>query len=113
MRLVATRQVLIGGLGTFLMGQEFDAPDDVAKQLMANGVARHPDPPRVVYQTKVITPEAPEVSARHPFRHSGMFDAESAELAAEGDSSVPESDVSERGVAHPGGRGRRTRPASE
>lgn len=49
-------------------GQMFESTDEEARQLIALGLARTPDPPRVVYETKIITPEAPQVAARDPFQ---------------------------------------------
>jgi len=66
MQLIANRQLTFTDLGTFAAGQPFTIDDDRGKQLIEAGTARKNEPPRIVYQTKVITPEAPEVSAQQP-----------------------------------------------
>lgn len=67
MRLTALRQ-LTGDYGTVVPGEIFSVPDDVGRQLLSKGVAAFADPPRIVYETKVVTPSAPEVRARDPFQ---------------------------------------------
>ena len=49
MRLIAIRQ-LVGDYGRVADGQQFEAPEDVAKQLLARGLARRADPPEVLYR---------------------------------------------------------------
>jgi hypothetical protein len=113
MRVIANRP-LYGEYGTVTAGQEFDCRDEIARQLLEAGRVRLPDdPPRVRYETKVIVPsEAPEVSARLPFRHVSMPDEEQAGVAGDGNSVLPGADVSGSGAAHPGGRGRRSQSSA-
>ena len=83
MRVIAIRQ-LTGNYGTVIAGQEFTCSDDVARELLAAGVVRRPDPPQVIYETKVIVPEAPEVRARDSFRDVCLSDKEPQGVAPEG-----------------------------
>lgn len=108
MRLIANRQ-LTGDHGFVLEGQTFESStEEQAKQLIQRGLARAADPPKVLYQTKVIYPEAPEVSARPPFRDGAVHHAEPPPVAPEGDSVLPEPDVPLQGDAdHSGRRGRK------
>lgn len=66
MRLIATQQIT-GDYGTVVAGQAFACDPLVGAQLLARGLARPAEAPRVLYETKVIQPEAPEVSPRLPF----------------------------------------------
>jgi hypothetical protein len=111
MRLVANKQ-LTGDYGTVTAGQRFECPDEVGRQLIQGGHARAFEAPQVMYETKVIEPEAPEVSPRDPFRNGALSHAEQAAMAPEGHSLLAESDVPEPGAADPGGRGRRARSGS-
>ncbi|HTF69826.1 MAG TPA: hypothetical protein VK638_44825 [Edaphobacter sp.] len=95
MKLIANRQ-LTGTYGTVTAGQTFEVEDATAVQLITQGVAHKADPPRVEYQTKVIKPEAPEVSPREPFRDSLMPYEEPAAVAPESNRIVPQSDIPER-----------------
>ena len=106
MRLIANRQ-LTGVYGSVVAGDGFDVEDATGRQLMSAGLARRADPPRVQYETKVITPEAPEVSARQPFRDSALPHEEPPSVAPESDSLLPPANVSESGAADRGRRGRR------
>ena len=109
MRLIANRQ-LTGDYGRVHAGEEFDAREDVAQDLLRRSLVRRPDPPRVEYETKVIRPEAPEVSARQqPFRHVPVSDEESEEVAPASDRVLRESDVSASGTDDPGGRAKGAR----
>jgi hypothetical protein len=112
MFLVSDRPLLHAG-AVRQPGQPFEEPDTrIALQLIERGTVRKATPPRVHYETKVITPEAAEVSAR-PFRHGTVPDPESKTVAAEGDSIFSEAGLSERGAVDPGRRRRRSRSAAE
>lgn len=111
MKLIANRQ-LTGTYGTVVAGQMFEVDDETAMQLIGQGVAHKSDPPRIEYQTKVIVPEAPEVSPREPFRHSLMPYEEPSAVAIESNRILPKSDLQESADAHPGRRGRRSRSGS-
>ena len=50
MRVIANRQ-LTGHYGMVTAGQEFEAEDDVARQLLRAGLVKRPDPPAMVYET--------------------------------------------------------------
>jgi hypothetical protein len=78
--------------------------------LIHNHMARKADPPRIEYQTKVIKPEAPEVSPREPFCDVRLPYEEPPTVAPESAPSISAADVQERGDAHP--RRRRGRPRS-
>lgn len=109
MTLIANRQ-LTGDYGTVHAGQVFTVTDEVGLQLISNGVARRPDPPRVLYETKVIVPEAPEVSARQSlFRDLPVSDPEPKNLAPQSHRELPVADVCKPRTSHPGGRGGRAR----
>lgn len=110
MKLIANRQ-LRGEYGLVVPGQEFEVREEIGLQLLRIGVVERPVDPKITYETKVIVPEAPEVSARHPFRDVPVPDAESEAVASEGDSVLPDADVSEseEGTTHSRGRGRRAR----
>ena len=112
MRLISNRPQLHGSYGTVVFGQQFEVEEDVARQLLRSGAARLPDPPRVLYETKVVVPEAPEVGARLPFRDVPLPDPQPPAVAAEGDSVLPAADVPQPGTAHPGGRRKRKGPGS-
>lgn len=87
-----------------IAGQEFETTDDIAKELLAAGVVRKPDRPRILYDTKVIIPEASEVGARLPFCNRHMPHEEPAPVASESDPVLPVSDVPIERTSHPGGR---------
>ena len=75
------------------MGQEFDADEDVGRQLLRAGLVKRPDPPGMVYETKVIVPEAPEMAPRDVFRDVSLPDAEPAGMAPEGNRELSAADV--------------------
>jgi hypothetical protein len=77
MRLIANSQ-LRGEYGLVEEDREFDCPEHIAPKLLRSGKARRPDPPRVLYETKIIVPEAPEVSPRLPFRDLPLSDQKSS-----------------------------------
>jgi hypothetical protein len=109
MRLIAVAHQLTGVYGTVTAGEEFECRDDLAKQLVRSGSARKAAPPRVLYETKVVVPEAPEVGARPPFRNVPVHHAESPPVAPEGDPVLPAADLPAPGAADSGGRGKRKR----
>ena len=111
MRLISNTQ-LTGSYGTVVAGQEFECEESTARELLTAGIVRKAGPPAVRYETKVIVPEAPEVSARHSFRDVPVPDEESEELASEGNRLLPAADAPERGTADSGGRGGRSRSAA-
>lgn len=113
MRLIANCQ-LAGDYGVVNTGQSFIVLDADAQKLLDSGAARRADPPRVLYQTKprvfetpTIQPEAPEVSARPPFRNVSLSNAQSPPVASASDRVLPKSDLPAQGVPDPGRRGRR------
>lgn len=107
MRLISNRQ-LTGSYGTVPADTVFDCPDDTGKELIADGKARRPDPPRIVMETKVYEP--PEVGPVIPFRDLPVPDAQPAPVAAKSDPVLPAADVPKPGTSHP--RGRRGRIGS-
>lgn len=103
MRLIANRQ-LTGDYGFVLEGHAFEADEPKAQDLMRRGLAHAADPPKILYSTKVIVPEAPEVRARQPFRDVPVPDAEQAGVAPESDPVLSGSDLPEKRLADSGGR---------
>lgn len=112
MKVIANRQ-MIGEYGQVSPDQEFECRDEKAHELLKLGKVRHAAPPKVEYETKVITPsEAPEVSAREPFPgDSDLPDTESETVDGEGNSVLSESNLLEGGT--PGGRRRGRRSGSD
>src|ERR1019366_3966421 len=106
MRLIANRQ-LAGHYGVVTIGQEFEADDDVARQVLRNGVVRKPDLPAMVYETKVIAPEVPEAAPRDVFRDVPLPDAEQTDVAPEGNREFSAANFQAQRTDHPGGRGGR------
>jgi len=103
-KLKALRQI-VGDYGNIAAGQEFEVDEETAAHLETLGVVE----PRVVYasgpllySTKVVTPEAPEVGARPAFRDVPLRNAKPAAVATEGDSVLPEPDVPVQGAADSG-----------
>jgi hypothetical protein len=120
MRVICNAQQLHGDYGTVTAEQEFECPDDVAPELIKAGLVRALPKPKVLYETKpilpeyrVIVPEAPEVSARPPFRNVPLSHEESPDVAPESDSVLPGSDVSQQRNDHRGGRRGRARSDTE
>ena len=103
MRVIANRQ-LTGHYGVVTIGQEFEADDDVARQLLRNGLVKKPDPPAMVYETKVIVPEVPEATPRDAFRDVPLPDAEQADVAPEGDREFSAANFQAQRVDDPRGR---------
>ena len=109
MRVIANRQ-LTGHYGVVTAGQEFDADDDVARQLLRAGLVKRPDPPVMLYETKVVSPEAPEAAPREAFRDVPLSDAEPTHVAGECNPEFSEPNVSVPRTDTP--RGRAGRKAS-
>jgi len=111
-RLIANRQLCFGNT-VYSAGEEFDADDAVAIDLMQREVARRALPPTIIYETKPARFETPlivpEVTARQPFRDVPVPDEEPQDMAPESDSVLPESDVPKQGTPHPGRRRGRKR----
>lgn len=108
MRLIAnTRLYNPAAYGTALQGQEFDCPDDIAQELIAQGKARKADPPKILKETKVISP--PEVGPVIPFRDVSMSDKKQEKVASEGNQVLSQSDAPKPRAADSGGRGKRLR----
>lgn len=112
MRLIANRQ-LFGEYGLVAPGDDFEVRDEIATQLLRAGVVRKADPPTVQYETKVIVPEAPEVSPRQPFRDMPVFDARSPELDRKGNREFSTTDVPAIRTDDPRGRDRRSGSGSK
>ncbi len=113
MRLICDRPQLTGNYGpnaaqsTVLLGQQFEASDDLGRHLIQNGLAHRADPPKVLYETKVVTPEAPEVSPRLPFHNLPLHHEEQAGVATESNPMLPGSDLpTPRTLSRLGRRGR-------
>ena len=111
MQLTANTQ-LTGSYGTVVAGQEFECEEATARELLSAGMVRKTGPPIVRYETKVIVPEAPEVSARHSFRDVPVSDEEPEAVAAQSHPVLRAADAPERGTADSGGRGRRSGSAA-
>ena len=114
MRIVCVAPQLTGDYGTVVQGQEFEVDELIGSQLVRNGHARRADPPRIVYQTKVVTPEsatvaleAPGVSPRPPFRDVPMLNPESPRVAPASDPLLSGPDVCKPGTPYRSGRRRR------
>ena len=106
MILIANRQ-LVGSYGTARPGDRINVTDDDAvKELLRSGVASIPPPPRIFYETKVVT--APPEGAGNTFRHLYMpNDKPEVEVAPSGDPVVQVANVStEAAPASPRRRGR-------
>jgi|SRR5690242_16355701 len=106
MKLIADRQ-LRGSYGRVVPGQSFDAPEEIGADLVKRQLAHRAEAPRVTYETKVVVPEAPEVSARQPFRHGTVPHEESSPVAPEGDRVFSATDLPPIRTDDPGRRGGR------
>lgn len=107
MEVIANRQ-LRGEYGTVAPDQSFECRNETAQQLLKAGLVRNAMPPVIEYQTKVIVPEAPEVSPRHPFRDVSVPHKESAGVATESNRVLPAADVPKSGAPDSRGRARRS-----
>lgn len=92
---IITHIQLKGDYGLKAPGDEFECPDELALRLIKEGKAHRAGVPKILYETKVIVPEAPEVGPG-PFRDRAVLDAKSTEMAATSDTGLPESDVSKQ-----------------
>jgi predicted ester cyclase len=108
MRVIANRQIT-GEYGSKVAGDVFEVRDELAEDLLRRELVRRADPPRIIYQTKIIVPEAPEVSARPPFRDVSMPDQKPQGMATQGDTVLSGSNISPQGTSDPRGRRRRER----
>lgn len=79
MRLIALKPLYRGRGVRVEPGESFDATRAEARDLVRRGYAREAE---VLYETKVITPEVPAVTAAPPFRDVSAIDPEPAALAA-------------------------------
>lgn len=106
MLLIANRPFYEKEIGRILADQSFEEPDvERARKLCESGLARRPAP-RIIYQTKVVIPEAPAVTADAPFRLMHLSDPEPDPLPPDSDPVLSESDLSEEGITHRRGRRR-------
>jgi len=102
MRLIANRQFCYNH-AVLTQGMAFDCADSVeAGDLIERGLAHKADPPRVLYEKKVIEP--PEVGPAVPFCDVPVPDAKPSGVAAAGGQVLPEPNVSEPGAANSGRR---------
>lgn len=109
MLLIAHRQ-LTGVYGTVAPGDQFNCPDDIAKELIHAGLVHKADPPKILYETKVITP--PEVGPTQPFPYMPLSDARSEGVVDAGDPMLSGADISKQGNADSGRRQGRPRSNS-
>ncbi len=108
MRLIANSQLYDKhGFGLVVAGQEFDCSPEEAKKLIERGCARKADPPKILYDTKIIRALAPQVSARQPFRDLSVSNEEPEGLATTGDPVLSLANVQAERVADRRGRRRR------
>jgi hypothetical protein len=117
-KLITDREITINGVD-YAAG-EIEVDDGTANQLLKKEFERNPngpnirkaEMPRVLhYETKIITPEAPQVSAdATPFRDVPVYNEESPAMATEGDRVLPGTNLQEAGA--PNRRGRRARSGS-
>lgn len=107
MQVIANRQ-LHGEYGTVPPDQLFECRDEIGQQLLKSGLVRHARPPKVEYDTKIIRPEAPEVSPREPFRDRSVPHEKPEVVASEGDPLFPPADLSQDRTTDPRGRGGRS-----
>ena len=104
MKVIANRQ-LHGEYGDANPDQLFECRDHIAEQLLASGLVRHPLPPKVEYEIKIIKPEAPEVSPRDPFRDRIVPDAKPETVDSEGNKVLSGANIFENRTPDPVGRG--------
>lgn len=107
MKVIANCQ-LRGSYGSMAPDQEFETTEDIGGQLLKNGSVRHAVPPRIQYETKIITPEAPEVGPREPFRDRTVSHQEPETVAAESPELFHGANLPALGTTDPRGRGRRS-----
>lgn len=80
-KLIAHR-LLTGSFGTVPAGEPFDADPEEAQQLVERDLAHHANAPKVEYESKIIAPEAPEVSASESFRNRDVRNKKSKGVAS-------------------------------
>jgi hypothetical protein len=108
MQVIANRQ-LRGEYGSVVPDQQFECREETAQQLLKADLVRHALPPKVEYETKIIKPEAPEVSPRETFPgHVSVSDKEQETVASEGDRMFSVTDLSQDRTTDPRGRGGRS-----
>jgi hypothetical protein len=112
MKLIALSQ-LTGVYGRVEAGEEFEVDDSIATELLRLGYVRPAVPPPVVYETKVITPQASTVGARPPFRHVPVPDSQPEELVTAGDPVLREPELLRPGTVDPGRRRGRARSSPD
>ena len=96
MKKLIARVQLAGDYGVVQAGQEFEASDENARELLRLGYVKYAADPEVVYETKAIVPsEAPVVSPRRPFRHGAVRHAQSPPVDTEDAPVIPPADVPE------------------
>lgn len=95
-----------GEYGRVPCGQQFATKPSIAETLIRQGGAR-----RVLYETKIIQPAAPEVTAAHaePFRLVHLPDPKPAAVAEPGDRVLPGADIPAQRAGDSGQRKRRKR----
>ena len=108
MILIADRQIT-GDFGRVTPGTEFECDAATAAHLLDRNLAHRPAAPRVVYEVKVIAPEAPAVASEGPFRDVLVHHAEPPTVAPQGDSGMESADVPEQRTADTGRRRGRPR----
>jgi hypothetical protein len=99
MKLISNRQLY----GTNMIPNDvgpneiFECPDhEVAKQLLSDGMARLPGPPKVFYEVKVIRPR--EVGPDIPFRDMPMSNEKPVGLVVKSDPVLSTPDISKSGT---------------
>ena len=68
MKVIALRQ-LTGDYGRVHAGQQFEAPDDVAAELLRRGLVHRADGPKILYEMRggrIVTPADEELKEREP-----------------------------------------------
>lgn len=93
-----------GEYGYVREGEVFDVRDDLGRELLQLGNVRVPDPPKVIYETKIVTPEAPEV-ASSPFRDVHLPDQGPVEVSGPFHCVLSGTDISTLRVVDRGRRG--------
>ncbi|HEV8189450.1 MAG TPA: hypothetical protein VGP83_16975 [Pyrinomonadaceae bacterium] len=111
MKLIANTQ-LRGEYGSVAPDQPFEVRDETAQVLLRKNMARTAASPAVEYETKVITPEAPTVSARPPFRNLSVFNAQPEDVVAESHREFSDADLPQQPAPDPVRRAGRARRRS-
>lgn len=115
---------LLGVYGAVVEGQQFECPDDVAKQLLAKGYVRRPLEPAMTYEVKVIeaspAPMRYETKVIQPSFSAAAHETKEGDRLAVSDGDLPDgqpagvgtedvavlpgADVSESRIGHRRGR---------